>query len=54
MPGETHYELAYALFTEQMECQYLNRDFDEAERLFEMIIANSANQSATRPRPTTS
>lgn len=33
-----HYALAYGLFTEQMECQYLARKFDEAERLFKIIL----------------
>ena len=27
-----------------MECQYLNRNFDEAERLFKIIIANAATK----------
>ncbi|MDA8138979.1 MAG: AAA family ATPase, partial [Desulfobacteraceae bacterium] len=38
------YELTYALYIELMECRYLNRDFGEAERLFEIIIANCANR----------
>jgi len=38
------YGLAYALYLEQMECQYLNRDFAEAARLFEIIIDKAASR----------
>ncbi|MBN1662462.1 MAG: diguanylate cyclase, partial [Deltaproteobacteria bacterium] len=38
---QTEYSLTYALHSELMECRYLNRDFPEAERLFEVIIANA-------------
>jgi len=38
------YGLAYALHLEQMECQYLSRDFAEAERLFEIIIVKAASR----------
>jgi len=41
---EAGYGLAYALHLEQMECQYLNRNFDEAERLFEIIIERAASR----------
>ncbi|MBU1172039.1 MAG: AAA family ATPase [Proteobacteria bacterium] len=39
---QTDYDLTYALFTEHMECRYLNRDFVEAERLFGIIIQHAA------------
>jgi PAS domain S-box-containing protein len=39
-----HYDLSYALYSEQMECQYLNRNFEEAERLFTTLIAHSASR----------
>ncbi len=35
------YNLIYALYSEQMECQYLNRNMAEAEKLFEIIIARA-------------
>jgi diguanylate cyclase (GGDEF)-like protein len=38
---ETEYDLAYALYKELMECQYLNRSFEEAERLFQIIITHA-------------
>ncbi len=41
---ERDYDLAYALHLEQMECQYLNRDFAEAERLFTIIIAHAGTR----------
>jgi diguanylate cyclase (GGDEF)-like protein len=41
---QTDYPLTYALYTEQMECQYLNRNFAEAERLFEVIIAKATTR----------
>ncbi len=41
---QTDYQLAYTLFIEQMECQFLNRNFGEAERLFEVIIAKAATK----------
>jgi len=41
---ERDYKLAYALSLEQMECQYLNRGFAEAERLFTIIIDHAANR----------
>ena len=36
------YELAYALHLQQMECLYLDRNFDAAERLFEIIKLRAA------------
>ncbi len=41
---QIHYELTFTLFMAQMECQYLNRNFDEAERLFEIITAKAATK----------
>lgn len=38
---QNHYDLSLSLLTELMECRYLNRNFDEAERLFKIIIANA-------------
>ena len=38
------YDLAYPLYAEQMECQYLTRNFDEAERLFKIIITHAATK----------
>lgn len=40
----TDYSLAYGLYTELMECQYLHRNFDEAEKLFSIIIENAASR----------
>lgn len=38
---ETDYNLTYNLHTELMECQYLNRNFNESESLFKIIIAKA-------------
>ncbi len=38
---QTDYRLTYDLHKELMECQYLNRNFEEAERLSEVIVAMS-------------
>jgi PAS domain S-box-containing protein len=35
---QIHYDLAFSLHLETAECQYLNSNFDEAERLFEKIL----------------
>lgn len=40
---QTDYTLAYRLFSENMECQYLNQNADEAKRLFEIIITRAAS-----------
>lgn len=37
----TMYELSYSLFKEKMECEYLNVNFKEAEKLFHQIIENA-------------
>lgn len=39
------YDLAYSLYSQQMECRYIDRDFDEAERLFNIITANAADST---------
>lgn len=44
---QTDYRLTYDLYKELMECAYLNRDFDQAERLFEIIIAHAASKIDT-------
>jgi diguanylate cyclase (GGDEF)-like protein len=41
---ETDYSLAFSLYIEQMECQYLARNFSEARRLFECIIKKAASR----------
>ncbi|MBN1364546.1 MAG: diguanylate cyclase [Syntrophaceae bacterium] len=35
---ESQYELAYYLHKELMECEYLNLDFSDAEKTFELIV----------------
>lgn len=40
----TDYDLTYALHAEQNKCQYLNRNFDEAERLFRIILSRAASR----------
>lgn len=39
---QADYRLTYTLHREQMECQYLVRNADEAERLFKIILDNAA------------
>ncbi len=41
---QNHYNLTCALYAEQMECQYLNRNFEEAERLFDVILGSTASK----------
>jgi len=38
------YDLTYLLHSEQMECQYLNRNFHETERLFNVILVNATTK----------
>ncbi len=38
---ENHYQLAYSLHMERMECEYLTHVFNEAERIFQTIIDNA-------------
>ena len=42
---QTNYHLTYDLHMEQMACQYLARNAGEAERLFEIIIANATGKT---------
>jgi len=35
------YELTYSLYLERAECEYLNTNFEEAERLFDEVLKNS-------------
>ncbi len=41
---QTDYRLTYDIHKELMECQYLNRNIEEAERLSEVIVAMSRNR----------
>jgi diguanylate cyclase (GGDEF)-like protein len=41
---QEHYELSYALHKELMECRYLDRDFDAAERIFTTIIGQARSR----------
>jgi diguanylate cyclase (GGDEF)-like protein len=41
---QSKYDLSYALHLEQIECQYLNQNFDEAEKIFGVIIANAISK----------
>ncbi|MCF8111512.1 MAG: diguanylate cyclase [Desulfobacteraceae bacterium] len=41
----TDYRLTYDLYTELMECRYLTREFEEAERLFGIITENAATRA---------
>lgn len=43
-PWLTNYQLTYTFFTELMLCQYLDRNPEESERLFQIIIANAASK----------
>ncbi len=38
---EIQYELAFALYKEKMECDFINRNLAEAERLFQFIYART-------------
>ena len=40
-PWEDHYELAYALLLERAECESLSGAFDEAERLFPVLLQHA-------------
>lgn len=41
---QTDYRLTYTLYMELVQCQYLARNFDEAERLFQSIVANASGK----------
>jgi diguanylate cyclase (GGDEF)-like protein len=36
----SHYELTYSLYKEAIECEYLNLNFDEAKKLFDIVVKN--------------
>lgn len=38
---EAHYDLAFALYREKMECEFLNRNHDEAENLFQFVSSRT-------------
>ena len=38
-----HYSLSFAAHLEQAECEYLHAEYDQAQRIFELILANSAS-----------
>ncbi|MFW5908723.1 MAG: ATP-binding protein, partial [Desulfosalsimonas sp.] len=42
---DTDYRLTYELYTELIECRYLAREFEEAERLFGIIIDDAATRA---------
>ncbi len=42
---QSDYRLTFDLHLEQMECQYLARNFDEAQTLFEIVIANASGRT---------
>lgn len=37
---KSHYELTYSIYREAIECQYLNLDFSEAEKIFNVVVRN--------------
>ena len=38
---ENHYELTYSLYKEAMECEYLNLNFGEAQKIFDIVVKNA-------------
>ena len=50
LPGDTwktHYDLTFNLYRERSECEYLCRNFDKAEKLFDLIL-NQAKSNVER------
>jgi diguanylate cyclase (GGDEF)-like protein len=41
---QSKYDLSYALYTQQMECLYLDRNFDAAEKIFDIIISHAVSK----------
>src|SRR5262249_9119157 len=41
---QTDYELAFALHSEALECEYLTANFERAEQLFDALIANARSK----------
>jgi diguanylate cyclase (GGDEF)-like protein len=37
---KSHYDLTYAVYREAIECEYLNLNFKEAERIFQIVVKN--------------
>ncbi len=37
---QSHYELTYSIYREALECEYLNLNFGEAERIFDIVAGN--------------
>jgi len=37
----SHYELTYSIYREALECEYLNLNFSEAEKLFDIVVRNA-------------
>jgi diguanylate cyclase (GGDEF)-like protein len=37
---KSHYELTYSIYREAIECQYLNLNFSEAEKIFDVVVRN--------------
>jgi diguanylate cyclase (GGDEF)-like protein len=35
---KSHYDLTYAIYREAIECEYLNLNFKEAERIFQLVV----------------
>ncbi|HPK21365.1 MAG TPA: diguanylate cyclase [Smithella sp.] len=38
---KSHYELTYAIYKEAIECEYLNLNFSEAEKIFHAVVNNA-------------
>jgi len=38
---KSHYELTYSIYREAIECEYLNLNFSEAEKLFDIVVRNA-------------
>jgi len=43
-PWKNRYELAFGLWLERAECEYLNGDFDEAERLIAELLSRAVSK----------
>ena len=37
---KSHYDLTYSIYREALECEYLNLNFSEAEKIFNIVIKN--------------
>ena len=38
---KSHYELTYSIYREALECEYLNLNFNEAEKIFDIVVQNA-------------